>query len=207
MRTQYNVDKMFTYLRGYLIGAKMEESLKALQFAREKHAGQTRKGGEPYIVHPLRMACYAVALDIRNDNIIATILLHDVVEDCGVMISNLPFNDSIKTGVKYMTVAPLAGEDKADTKRRYFQQLLESKEAIVCKALDRYDNLSSMAGVLSEDAVRKNVIETNDLLLPVLKEAKEKWVDLSNILFILRTNIRNINDTLYAIYFADTEKA
>ena len=106
-----------------------------------------------------------------------------------------------------MTVAPLAGEDKADTKRRYFQQLLESKEAIVCKALDRYDNLSSMAGVLSEDAVRKNVIETNDLLLPVLKEAKEKWVDLSNILFILRTNIRNINDTLYAIYFADTEKA
>ena len=41
------------------------------------------------------------------------------------------------------------------------------------------------------------------MLLPALKEAKEKWVDLSNILFVLRTNIRNINDTLAAIYISE----
>lgn len=200
MRTEYNVDKMTTYLRGYLIGAKMEESMKALQFAREKHAGQTRKEGTPYIIHPLRMACYAAALDIRNDNIIATILLHDVAEDCNIPLSNLPVNDTIKTGVKYMTIDPIPGETKEETKRRYFNQLLESREATITKGIDRYDNLSTMPGVLDKAAIIKNINETNDLLLPTLKKAKEKWVDLSNILFILRTNIRSVNDILYEIY-------
>lgn len=200
MRTEYNVDKMFTYLRGYLIGANMMESLRALQFAREKHQGQFRKEGTPYIIHPLKMACYAVALDVRDDNLIATILLHDVVEDCDVLVSNLPFNDTIKTAVKLMTIKVLPGETKEETKKRYFRQLLESKYAVLCKAFDRYDNLCSMAGILENQAIIKNINETNELLLPVLKEAKEKWMDLSNILFILRQNIRGINDSLYEMY-------
>lgn len=200
MRTNYNVEKMYTYLRGYLIGARMSQSLVALQFSREKHNGQTRMGGDPYIVHPLRMACYAVALDIRDDNIIATILLHDVVEDCGVILSSLPVNDTVKNGVKYMTISPFEGESKDETKRRYFHQLLESKEALICKSIDRYDNLSSVAGVFELEKIKKNVVETNELLLPVLKEAKERWVELSNILHVLRTNIRCINDTLGVTY-------
>ena len=151
-RTTYNIDKMYTYLRGFLIGANMENSLKALQFAREKHKGQIRKDGVPYIVHPLSMACYAVALGIKDDNIIATVLLHDVVEDCDV------------------------------------------------PAEDRYNNLADMPFALSANAIGKNCAETELLLLPVLKAAKEKWADLSNILFVLRTNIRTINDILKLHY-------
>lgn len=200
MKTNYNVDKMYTYLRGFLIGANMNDSLKALQIARNHHTGQLRKGGTPYIVHPLRMACYGIAIGIRDDNIIATALLHDVVEDCGVSLESLPFNEKIKNGVKYMTIKSFPGEEKSETKKRYFCDLINSREAVVVKALDRYDNLSEMANVLADEAIIKNINETNDLLLPILKEAKEKWVDLSNILFVLRTNIRYINDTLYALY-------
>ena len=200
MRTEYNIDKMFTYLKGYLMCANMTESLRALQFAREKHQGQFRKEGTPYIIHPLKMAFYAVALEVRDDNLIATILLHDVVEDCNVLVSNLPFNDTIKTAVKLMTIKVFPGETKEETKKKYFRQLLESKYAVLCKAFDRYDNLCSMAGILENQAIKKNINETNELLLPVLKEAKEKWMDLSNILFILRQNIRGINDSLYEMY-------
>lgn len=198
---QYNVDKMFTYLRGYVVGANMLESLKALTFARQKHADQVRKDGVPYIVHPLSMACYAVALGITDDNIVATILLHDVPEDCNISVDALPVNDTIKRGVKYMTVNKLQHDkSKIETKRRYFSELLESREATVTKALDRYNNLSDMPFALSEDAIGKNIAETEILLLPVLKEAKEKWADLSDILFVLRTNIRSINDILKLQY-------
>ena len=99
-----------------------------------------------------------------------------------------------------MTIEPIPGETKEETKRRYFNQLLESREATITKGIDRYDNLSTMPGVLDKAAIIKNINETNDLLLPTLKRAKEKWVDLSNILFILRTNIRSVNDILYEIY-------
>ena len=99
-----------------------------------------------------------------------------------------------------MTIKPLKGEDKPATKQRYFHELLESREAIVAKALDRYDNLSDMVGVLSDEAVIKNIKETEDLLLPILKEAKEKWVDLSDVLFIMRENIYKLLAVLSYIY-------
>lgn len=204
---QYNVEKMYTYLRGYLVGAGLTQTLTALQFAREKHKDQTRKNGVPYIVHPLSMACYAAALGIKDDNILSTILLHDVPEDCGVEVENLPVCQKVKIAVKCMTVAPLkTDKSKIETKRRYFAGLLESKEAVICKALDRYNNLSDMPFALTAEAIGKNAAETEVLLLPVLKEAKEKWAELSDIMFVLRTNIRSVNDILKLQYNEEYEK-
>lgn len=192
-----NVEKMHTYLRGYLVGANMTESLKALQFAREHHAGQTRKDGTPYIAHPFSMACYAVALGLRDDNIIATILLHDVVEDCGVQIEYLPVNNTIRQAVKYMTVIEFDTDvDKIETKCRYFNELLDCPEALICKALDRYNNLADMPMNFTQDKMAKNIAETEILFLPILKKAKEKYPHLADILFVLRTNISTLNEAI-----------
>lgn len=192
-----NVEKMYTYLRGYLIGANMKQSITALQFAREHHSGQTRRDGTPYIVHPLSMACYAVALGLRDDNIIATILLHDTIEDCGVRPEYLPVNDTVKRAVQYMTITKFDTDvDKIETKCRYFNELLDCREALICKALDRYNNLSDMPTFFTKDAMGKNVAETEVLLLPVLKQAKERYADLADILFILRTNISTLNEVI-----------
>lgn len=185
-----NVEKMYTYLRGFLVGADMSESLKALGFARQQHRTQTRKDGTPYIVHPLSMACYAVAMGLKEDSIIATILLHDVIEDCGISVECLPVNSQIRNAVKHMTIQRFNTDvDKIETKCRYFNELLESREALICKALDRYNNLSDASLTLSADAVGKNIAETEILLLPILKEAKAAYPDLADALFIMRTNL------------------
>ena len=196
-----DVAKMYTYLEAFFKGANMQESLRALSYARQKHKDQVRKNGVPYIVHPLSMACYATALNIKDDNIMATVLLHDVCEDCGVDVDTLPFNDVIKYAVKHMTVTKFdTDKSKIETKRRYFYELLDSKEALITKALDRYNNLADMPFALSDEAIGKNAAETEVLLLPILKEAKEKWIELSDLLFALRTNIRSINDILKLQY-------
>ena len=197
-----NVDKMYTYLRGYLVGANMTESIKALGFARQQHSLQTRKDGTPYIVHPLAMACYAVALGLKDDNIIATILLHDVPEDCGIPVEFLPVNSTIKNAVKHMTITKFDTDvDKVETKCRYFNELLESREALICKALDRYNNLSDAPFALSADAVAKNIAETEILLLPILKQAKQMYPDLADTLFVLRTNLEVLLRILKAQYW------
>lgn len=204
---QADVNKMYTYLKAFFRGAKMHESMKALQYAREQHKDQTRKNGVPYIVHPLSMACYAAALDITDDVTMATILLHDVPEDCNVPLDMLPFSDAVKRGVKYMTVVKFETDrDKKETKSRYYRNLLEDKSSVIAKAIDRYDNLRDMPFALASDAIGKNAAETELFLLPVLKEAKEKWVDLSDILFVLKTNILSVNDILRLHYREDYEK-
>ncbi len=51
------------------------------------HAGQTDKGGLPYILHPLRVM-QAMGVDASEDERVVAVL-HDVVEDCGVTFANL----------------------------------------------------------------------------------------------------------------------
>jgi len=54
----------------------------ALTFAYKLHAGQKRKSGAPYISHPFAVAeILARELKIRDPNVLAAALLHDVVED------------------------------------------------------------------------------------------------------------------------------
>lgn len=181
---------MFTYLRGRLDGPGFEQSRAALVFARKAHAGQMRKNGAPYIVHPLSMACDAIACKGATDEIVATILLHDVCEDCNIPLSALPVNDVVRQGVKLMTIRPFEGEEKPETKRRYFHELLDSKEAIICKAFDRYANLNDADGALTEEAIVKNIIETHTLLMPMLKEAKYEYPELSDMLHTIRTALK-----------------
>ena len=146
------------------------------------------------------MANYATALGIRDDNIIATILLHDVCEDTNTRVEELPFNETIRRGVRFMTLRQYSNEDKQTAKRRYYHELLESKEALLCKGLDRFMNLSTMEGLMSDTSIEKNVRETDELLLPAMKAGKEKWPELSDTLFVLRANIRAVNDTLAAAH-------
>ena len=56
---------------------------KAYLFAKEKHSGQTRLSGDPYIEHPLEVAYILSDLELDDSSICAA-LLHDVVEDSDV---------------------------------------------------------------------------------------------------------------------------
>ena len=49
----------------------------AIKIAVEAHTGQVDKGGNPYILHPLRVM---LSLDTEEERIVG--VLHDVVEDC-----------------------------------------------------------------------------------------------------------------------------
>ena len=205
--TVFNSEKMYTYLRGYASGAGMKETLKALAFAREKHCGQLRKSGEPYIVHPLMMACNAVSMGIRDDATVATILLHDVCEDCGVGLQELPVNDTVRHAVDLMTFRIMEGETKEVAKNRYYNMLLESREASLTKLIDRCHNVSSMAGTFSVEKLKAYIEETRHYVLPLLRKVKNQYPEESDILFVLKYHIVSVVDSIDAtIQVFETEK-
>lgn len=192
----FNADKMYTYIRGFANALDMHQTLCALSFAREKHNGQTRKSGDPYIVHPLTMACNALSMGIKDDNIIATILLHDVCEDCGVSFDELPVNDKVKRGVELMTFSVMDGETKETAKNRYYNMLLDSKEASFTKLIDRCHNVSTMAGTFTKEKLKSYIDETRQYVFPLLRKVKDKYPDKSNILFVLKYHMVSVVDAI-----------
>jgi len=195
-KSVFSPDKMYTYIRGFATALRMEQTLKALTFSREKHQGQLRKSGEPYIVHPLTMACDAMSMGIKDDNIIATILLHDVCEDCGVSLQELPVNDVVRRGVQLMTFTVLDGETKEIAKTRYYNMLIQSKEAVITKLIDRCHNVSSMAGTFSIEKLKSYIDETRTYVLPLLRQAKDHFPEESDRLFTLKYHITSVVDAI-----------
>lgn len=196
--TVYNHEKMFTYLKGFAAGVGMRETQKALTFARAKHEGQMRRSGQPYIIHPLTMACNAISLGIKDDTVVATILLHDVCEDCGVSVAELPVSDAVKRGVELMTFRVMEGETKEIAKNRYYNMLLQSREATLTKLIDRCHNVSSMAGTFSVAKLKSYIEETRHYVLPLLKKAKSVYPEDAEVLFLLKYHMVSVVDSIEA---------
>ena len=195
-KSNFNAEKMYTFIRGYASGRGMTQTICALSFAREKHKGQLRKNGEPYIVHPLTMACHALALEINDDNTVATILLHDVCEDCGVTLCQLPVNETVRHAVDLMTFTVEDGETKEIAKSRYYNALPSCREAALAKLIDRCHNVSSMAGTFSVEKLHAYIEETRQYVLPLLRKVKEKYPEESNVLFVLKYHITSVVDAI-----------
>lgn len=197
-KSVFNAEKMYTFIRGFATGAKMTETLKALAFARQKHDGQLRRSGDPYIVHPLTMACNALSLGIQDDEVIATILLHDVCEDCNVSIAELPVSEKVKRGVDLMTFRVMDGETKDIAKDRYYNMILQSREATITKIIDRCHNVSSMAGTFSPEKLKSYIEETRHYVLPLLRKAKDQYPEDADKLFILKYHMTSVVDSIEA---------
>ena len=195
-KTTFNSEKMYTYIRGYATGREMKQTLCALTFARKKHEGQKRKNGEPYIVHPLTMACNALSLGIKDDDVIATILLHDVCEDCGVNLKELPVSDSVRHAVDLMTFRVMDGETKETAKTRYYNMMLDCRAAALTKLIDRCHNVSSMAGAFSIEKLKSYIEETRQYVLPLLRKVKEQYPEDADILFVLKYHITSVVDAI-----------
>lgn len=75
-------EKTFFFIKGFAVANDMPNTLKALSLARKYYDGYTRKSGDSFIIHPLRVASYLIALKIDDDKIIAAALLHEIIKKC-----------------------------------------------------------------------------------------------------------------------------
>lgn len=205
--------KEYTYLKGFAMGRCMPETLQALNFARKAHQNQYRRGGQAYIVHPLTMACQAIAVGIDDDKIIAAILLHDVVEDCTLSLNDLPEEPRIsrrtKTAIGALTFVKPAcaeGEDVKTyedrvhfAKKCYYENIAKDDIASLAKIIDRCHNISTMAGAFSKQKLKDYIEETETFVMPLIRSTKDSFPEYQNALFILKYHITSVLDSVKGI--------
>lgn len=131
----------------------------AFELAREAHATQRRKTGEPYILHPIAVAKIA-ADELKLDaNPVIACFLHDVVEDTDYTIEDIRsrFGDDVAFLVSVVTKKP-AKEYELSKQLDNYRQLLDSMQydirAILVKLADRLHNMRTLASMKPEKQMK-----------------------------------------------------
>lgn len=138
----------------------------ALEYATKKHDGQFRKGGEPYIVHPMAVCEYMKGQGLGLDYQI-TALFHDLLEDTDATEEEILelSNEAVLEAVKLLT------KQKGYVMADYIAKIKANPIAFAVKAGDRLHNLRS-AFCTSEDFKRRYILETVDWFMDFSPEIR-----------------------------------
>lgn len=145
---------------------------RAFEFAKEKHAGQFRKSGEPYLNHCIAVT-YILAYYQSAPATLAAGFLHDVMEDCGVTYEQLRqlFNDDVADIVcavtKIKQLPDVSSEEtSAATHRKLILAMAKDIRAVIVKLCDRLHNMRTLQ-FLRPEKQQKIAQETLQVYAPL----------------------------------------
>ena len=197
----FAVENMHRKLKQFASEEGLEQTDRAIDFASEAHAGQLRKPSVfsdvqvPYIFHPYVLACHAHAMGIRDDAVLATALLHDVCEDCGIKPADLPFSDEVREAVALLTKPE---DEEAFSSETYYANISQNPVAAIVKALDRCNNVSTMMSSFAIEKVVEYVDETETYVLPLLDTIKHAYPEYYDAVFVIKYQLYSTIESIKA---------
>ena len=156
---QERADHVFEVMAKRVSSEDMPRIRAAFELAREAHAPQRRKTGEPYIFHPIAVANIAAEELMLGANPVIACFLHDVVEDTPYTIDDIRdrFGDDVAFLVRVVTKKPTHDYELSKQLDNY-RQLLNSMQydirAILVKLADRLHNMRTLASMKPEKQMK-----------------------------------------------------
>jgi len=172
----------------YAPDADLDLIMRAYMYAAKMHAGQKRKSGEPYLIHPIAVAGILAEVQMDVDTI-ATALLHDTIEDCLTTREELEalFGPTVGELVSGVTkIGKLQFRSKAEAQAENFRKMVlamaQDVRVVIVKLADRVHNMSTLEHMKPE-AQRRIAEETEEIYAPIanrlgLHRIKEQLLDL-----------------------------
>ncbi len=203
-----NWEETFLFIKGYAIAKEMRNTLIALSVASQLHANQKRKGGEPYLIHPLEVASYLINLSIDDDVTCAAAILHDVVEDCNIEDAYKELAQKYDLEKDVVKVVLLLTKEKnyksgSSAETLYYQNIKSDKRALIIKLSDRANNLSTI-DAFTKDKMIEYVSETRNLIFPLCKYGKAYYPEYSDAITIIKYQMVSICETIESLYEIDS---
>jgi len=171
-------EALFEKVASYLPSEKVQLVREAYEFAAAAHAGQLRRTGDPYIVHPVDAALTVAGLQLDAAAVAAT-LLHDVQEDCGVANEELkkrfgPEVAKLVDGATKLEKIPWRAPSErpgdqtlqAESLRKMFLAMAEDIRVVIIKLADRLHNMRTL-DALSPEKRRRIAQETMEIYAPL----------------------------------------
>lgn len=187
--------------------SKQEQNIikNAYRVARNSHARQRRDEGLPYIIHPIRIANILMTkFKEANPSVVAAALLHDVVEDTPVTITQIKkiFDHQTYQLVQGMTRSRPKNETEAQkrkSKKKNFRKIMMSnKELNLIKSIDILDNMRSWRfiakGHPSEKKFKRWLEEAKLFYLPLAKQTDNYiYQEMRKALSLFKKKYKKVN--------------
>jgi GTP pyrophosphokinase len=156
----------------YATDADLDTVMRAYVYSARAHAGQMRKSGEPYLIHPIAVA--GILANLRMDvDTIAVGLLHDTMEDCLTTHEELAaeFSVDVADMVDGVTkIGKLEFRTKEEAQAENFRKLIlamaKDVRVILVKICDRLHNMRTLEHMKAEKQ-RAIAQETMDIYAPI----------------------------------------
>jgi GTP diphosphokinase / guanosine-3',5'-bis(diphosphate) 3'-diphosphatase len=173
----------------YLDANDIQRLKEAYRLSDNAHLGQIRTSGEPYISHPIAVAEICARWRLDGDALMAA-LLHDVVEDCGVPLTNIveQFGSSVAAmvdGLSKLDRAEFASKEvaQAENFRKMLLAMSRDVRVILIKLADRLHNMQTLDAV-PRSKQQRVANETLAIYAPIadrlgLSELQRELTDLS----------------------------
>lgn len=154
----------------------------AYLFAKNAHEGQVRKyTAEPYIVHPVEVMGIVQSVPHTEDMLCAA-LLHDVVEDCGVLLTEIFVAFGKNVGHMVNDLSDLSCPEDGNRKvRKEIDRTWIAGAQQESKTIKLADLISNSKSICEHDKdFAKVYIKEKELLLEVLKEGDQTLWNQAN---------------------------
>lgn len=154
---------------------------KAYVYGAQKHRGQLRQSGEPYLSHPLSVAYILAGMNMDLDTVI-TGILHDTIEDTDATYEEISelFNKDVAflvDGVSKIGQIEFKSkeEKQAESFRKMLMSMSQDVRVIVVKLADRLHNMRTL-DCLKEEKRRRIAKETIDIYAPLAHRLGIAWI-------------------------------
>lgn len=144
------LEDLLQKLRDYNARADVSIINDAFKYAEAAHREQKRYSGDPYIVHPVEVAKVLAELELDQETIVAG-LLHDVVEDTGITLSDIEERFGSEIALLVDGVTKLSRieyvskeEQQAENLRKMFLAMAKDIRVILIKLADRLHNMRTL---------------------------------------------------------------
>ena len=143
-------------LKEYLKPQDIAQVWEAYRYAYKAHEGVVRKTGEPYITHPVSVACILADLHLDMPTLLAA-LLHDVVEDTEISTHDIKekFGQQVAELVDGVTKLDKiefqsASVAQAENFRKMLLAMSQDVRVILVKLADRLHNMQTLEAMRPE---------------------------------------------------------
>lgn len=184
------------YLEECLFSINAELALKAFELVigvMNANNGYTRHNGSDYFLHLIDVTQILFNYGVRNDEILAASLLHDIVEDCEELGYTLEYIKSNFTSKVAFMVDKVTKKKEFNYKdpeimEKYLEEIFEDLGSSLIKTGDRMHNFGTL-----NDATREKIIkqknETKNYFIPFFKKCRKRYPKFSGFFFAAKTSI------------------